>query len=417
MAKINRMKISIVGAGAAGLFSAINIKRFSPEVEVVIYESSSRELAKVRLSGGGRCNLTNSFEDVKSLSSVYPRGERLMKRLFKVFNFEDAYNWFEDRGVQLITQDDHCVFPESQDAMEIVNMLINEAKDLGVITCLRQGVESIQKVGELFELTFDNRFGEHPKVYSDALIVTSGGSPSENAYKFLSSLPVDLIKPIPSLFTFSVEDNDLLGLMGAVAPNTIVGIRGTKFKADGPLLVTHWGLSGPSILKLSSYAASWLEENDYKTNIYINWIGETNEDAVRNFLNEIFLIESKKILANIHPFSLSSRIWNYLLTKKGIDSNLRCGEISKKVINLILEVLTNDEYELCGRYKYKDEFVTCGGVSLKSINPSTLEAKNCENLFFAGEVLDIDAITGGFNLQAAWTTGYVVAESISGLIE
>ena len=409
------MKVAIIGAGAAGLFTAINIKQFSPEIEVVIYESSSRELNKVRLSGGGRCNLTNSFEDVKSLASVYPRGEHLMKRLFKIFNHEDTYSWFEDRGVKLVTQDDQCVFPESQNAMEVVSTLLREAREEEVDIQLRHGVESITKNEDKFEISFDNRFGERPNDHPDVVVVTCGGFPSDSGYDFLSKLSLELIKPIPSLFTFSVDNRSLSMLMGAVAPNAMISIQGTKFKSDGPLLVTHWGLSGPSILKLSSYAAPWLKENDYKCNIAVTWIGLKDENLVRDNLKDTFNKESKKMLANIHPFDLSTKLWNYILNKKGIDPNIRCAEIGNKLINSIIQGLTNDEYLVSGRYKYKDEFVTCGGVSLKDINPSTLEAKNIKNLYFAGEVLDIDAITGGFNLQAAWTTGYVVAQSISAI--
>lgn len=391
------MRTAVIGGGAAGFFLAINLKEMMPEMEVTIFERSQRVLSKVEVSGGGRCNCTNSFEEVKDLQAVYPRGHRLMKRLFNVFDYHDAYAWFERHGVPLVTQDDECVFPAAQDSHAIINCFLSLAHRYHVNVCLGQKVQSLDTLSEY-----------------DYIAVTTGGSPKGEGLRWLRDLGHEIAEPVPSLFTFQINDKSLTSLMGTVVEEASVMIPATKFRAEGPLLITHWGMSGPAILKLSSYAARQLADLHYQMPLSVNWLGKKLAD-VESVLSEAVIRYSPKQLSTVNPFGLPQRLWSYLLAKSlAARMQIRWSELNKKDANRLVNVLCNDTYEIAGRAAFKDEFVTCGGVSLKSVNPSTLESKMVPNLFFAGEVLDIDGITGGFNFQAAWTTAYTVATSIVG---
>ena len=386
------MKTAIVGGGAAGFFLAINLKEMCPQMDVTILEGSKRVLAKVEISGGGRCNCTNSFEDINDLQSVYPRGHRLLKRLFKQFDYRDAYQWFEHRGIKLTTQEDHCVFPQSQDSHTIINLFLSEARRLGI------AIKTGCKVSSLDELAD-----------YDFVAVTMGGKPQTDGLRWLNQ---PLESPVPSLFTFNINDTLLRQLMGTVVDATAM-IPGTKMRASGPLLVTHWGMSGPCILRLSSYAARWLSEHDYKQPLAINWTNR-KENEVQEQLAALRQQHAQKQLTTIRPFDLPQRLWTYL-TEKALDGRAKApwGSLNQKEINRLTNTLINDTYQIAGRAPFKDEFVTCGGVSLAAVNPSTLESRTHPHLYFAGEVLDIDGVTGGFNFQAAWTTAYAVATAIS----
>lgn len=386
------MKTAIVGGGAAGFFLAINLKEMCPQMDVTILEGSKRVLAKVEISGGGRCNCTNSFEDINDLQSVYPRGHRLLKRLFKQFDYRDAYQWFEHRGVKLTTQEDHCVFPQSQDSHTIINLFLSEARRLGI------NVKTGCKVSSLDELAD-----------YDFVAVTMGGKPQIDGLRWLNQ---PLESPVPSLFTFNINDTLLRQLMGTVV-DAMAMIPGTKMRASGPLLVTHWGMSGPCILRLSSYAARWLSEHDYKQPLAINWTNR-KENEVQEQLAAMRQQHAQKQLTTIRPFDLPQRLWTYL-TEKALDGRAKApwGSLNQKEMNRLTNTLINDTYQIAGRAPFKDEFVTCGGVSLAAVNPSTLESRTQPHLYFAGEVLDIDGVTGGFNFQAAWTTAYAVATAIS----
>ncbi len=387
------MKTAIVGGGAAGFFLAVNLKEMMPEMEVTIFERGQHVLRKVAISGGGRCNCTNSFASVGDLSEVYPRGHRLMKRLFNVFDNRDAFQWFERHGVPLVTQDDDCVFPASQDAQSIVGCLLGNAHKLGVEIRTNTKITSLEELSNY-----------------DYIAVTTGGTTSEK----LSTVNYQLstISPCPSLFSFRIDDERLQALMGIVTEATAM-IPGTKLKASGPLLITHWGMSGPAILRLSSYAARLLYDNQYRLPLSVNWTN-AKPDEVLQELYAIAAAHPQKQIANIRPYGLTGRLWEYIIRKAlGDRSEGKWLSLNKKEMNRLSNMLTNDEYQIAGRAPFKDEFVTCGGVSLQSINPSTLESKTHPRLYFAGEVLDIDGVTGGFNFQAAWTTAYVVAKSIA----
>ncbi|MCR5131711.1 MAG: NAD(P)/FAD-dependent oxidoreductase [Prevotella sp.] len=389
------MRTAIVGGGAAGFFLAINLKEMMPEMEVTIFERSKHVLSKVRISGGGRCNCTNSFQQVSNLADVYPRGHRLMKNLFHHFDYVDAYDWFERHGVPLTTQEDCCVFPQSQDSQTIINCFLTETRRNGVI--IRTGT-AINSLSELADYNF--------------IAVTTGGSPSGKGLNWLSEAGIEIVEPVPSLFTFSIKDSALHSLMGTVVEASVM-LPGTKMHASGPLLVTHWGMSGPAILRLSSYAAHLLHEHNYQMPLAVNWANSSLEEVREEFL-DIEQNHPQKLLSSIRPFSLPSRLWDYLLSKALESTKLPWGQLGKKQLNRLVNILTNDTYAISGRAPFKDEFVTCGGVALSAVHSSTLESRQREGLYFAGEVLDVDGVTGGFNFQAAWTTAYTVAEAISG---
>ena len=404
------MDIAIIGGGAAGFMAAIVARRTNPASKVTIFERAQKVLAKVEITGGGRCNVTNSFAAITDMKQAYPRGHKLMKRLMKTFSHEDTYRWFEQYGVPLVTQEDECVFPKAQDSHAIINCLVRQANELGVTICCRHRLVNIHRMEDgRLKLEFEN--GSH-RVFHRT-IITTGGSPNGRGLQYLAQLGHDIEPPVPSLFTFNIKDRAFCDLMGTVVDPVVTTIPGTKLRAQGPLWVTHWGVSGPAALKLSSYAARLLAENDYKAPLAISWTDELTRQDVESCLLKFQAANPRKQVANLHPFGLPSRLWLYILSKLGIDAVKPWAEIGRKALNRIIETLVNDQYTIAGKGAFREEFVTCGGVSLSSINSKTLESKVCPNLFFAGEVLDIDAITGGFNLQAAWTTGFIAGKSAS----
>ncbi|MBP5487337.1 MAG: aminoacetone oxidase family FAD-binding enzyme [Bacteroidales bacterium] len=390
------MKIAVVGAGAAGCFCAIELKRRLPSSTVDVFEAGKNPLAKVAITGGGRCNLTNSFEGISSLEEAYPRGDKLMRRVFSCFSHKDTWDWFTKEGVKLVLQEDNCVFPASQDAMQIVNLFLSRMDRLGVSVHAGIKVESVKSLLDEY----------------DNVVVTTGGSPSPEGFRMLEGLDLEMVPPVPSLFTFNLPDSPIRELTGTVVEETSVSLAGTKFRAYGPLLVTHWGMSGPAILKLSSYAARFLSESGYNATLLVNWTGN-GEAQVRRTLSLISQDNPAKLVVNFHPATIPSRLWTYLVSKARIRGDARWSEIGSKGMNKLSDILVNDTYLLKGRGQFKEEFVTCGGVALSNIDYKTLECKKHPGLYFAGEVLDVDAITGGFNLQAAWSMGYRVAVSIS----
>lgn len=395
-------KVAVIGAGAAGCFCAIELKRRHPEYDVTIYESGSKPLAKVAITGGGRCNFTNSFAGISRLEEAYPRGANLMKRALRVLGCEDVMHWFENKGVACVIQEDCCVFPESQDAMQIVNTLSALICKLKISLKCSSHIDGILFKNPGFAIIGDSISKDY-----DAVVVTTGGG----ALKLLDNLNLEIEKPLPSLFTFKISDPSLTSLMGTVAQNASVSLAGTPYRASGPVLITDWGLSGPAVLKLSSYGARYLADNGYKGTIVVNWCGKSEEE-IRLAIGSLTTCEPRRLVANVPPEGINARLWKHLLSRSSLRADIICRELGPKGINRIVNTLCADEYPISGRCHFKSEFVTCGGVSLKEINMNTMESKRYPGLFFAGEVLDVDAITGGFNLQAAWSTGYVAAACI-----
>lgn len=395
-------KIAIIGAGASGCFCAVCIKAASPGADVTVFEAGPKPMAKLALTGGGRCNLTNTFSGVGNLRDVYPRGFNLMKRVLSSFGPDDCREWFEKEGVRLYSQPDGRVFPVSDDAMEIVGLLVERMHRSGVELRCRHKVTGLRKE-DRFIVDIEGR----PPFEADAVVVASGGGTAG----LLGNIGLKTVPQVPSLFSFRIEDRSLRPLMGSVAPSAVLGLAGTGFKSKGELLVTDWGLSGPAVLRLSSYAAGWLAENEYKAELTVNWPG-AGENEVREWLRAAAAANGLKQLGSVHPEGLSARLWKHILSRAGIREDLRWAELGSKGTNRCVASLTSDVYRITGRCRFKDEFVTCGGVDLSEVNASTMESRKVPGLFLTGEVLDMDAVTGGFNLQAAWSTAYVAAVSI-----
>ena len=427
------MNIAIIGGGAAGCFAAINIKRNYPEARVTVIESGRKLLAKVAITGGGRCNLTNSFRDIRSIAAAYPRGEKLMKRLLREFSHDDTMAWFEREGVRLVTQDDQCVFPKSQDAMEIVGTLTSLMRRLGVevrTSCRVVKIEASLSGYEVAIISGSNDL-KTSKPYNlktsepvspsgdygglqlifDRVIVTTGGSPKLSGLDMLAPLNLDIVTPVPSLFSICLPNHPITELTGTVVEHASATLVGTKLRAEGPLLITHWGMSGPAILKLSSYAARQLHDSSYKAHISVNWLGDANEGEAMETIMELAIKNPAKQLASVYPQQFNSRLWTYLIKQSSLNPSQRWSELAKKSFNKLVNTLVNDQYLIDGKNRFKEEFVTCGGVALSNINPKTMECRNYPGLYFAGEVLDVDAITGGFNLQAAWSMAWVVSNN------
>ncbi|MFI3331157.1 MAG: NAD(P)/FAD-dependent oxidoreductase [Rikenellaceae bacterium] len=405
------MKIAIVGGGAAGYFCAINIKELvGSDCDVTIFEASSRSMTKLAVTGGGRCNLTNSFEQISQLKMAYPRGEKLMKCAFRAFDYKQTFDWFEDHGIELVTQEDECVFPRSQDALEVVNFFADKAKEYNITVKHSHKVKLISAKNSGYELSFvDEKLSFQS---FDIVVVTTGGQANLEGFEMLGDLGLTLSEVCPSLFSFNIPSDDITSLMGTVVDNVKLSLSGSKITSLGTLLITHWGMSGPAVLKLSSYGARVLSERDYKSKFFVNWCGDTKPEKILQTLNSALNENAQKLITSIKPFALPQRLWVALIEKSGISTSRRCAELGTKGINKLVNTLSNDEYEILGQTRFREEFVTCGGVSLSEIDLSTCESKKHANLFLAGEVLDIDAITGGFNLQAAWSTAYLITKAI-----
>ena len=405
-------RVAVIGAGAAGCFCAAWLRDLAPELSVTVFEAGPKPLAKVAITGGGRCNLTNSFEGIRSLKEAYPRGERVIQRALKAFSQEDTVRWFTAHGVPCVLQEDHCWFPKSQNAMDVVNALLHAMSGaelrlrtpavLSAPLVIPSVPSVIPSVPSVIPSEVEGSLLVNNAPF-DFIVYTPGGIP-----KGFSLLDLDIVTPVPSLFTFTVPDTALRSLMGLVVEASI-GLQGTSFRASGPLLITDWGFSGPATLKLSSYAARHLAETGYKGTLAVNWL-QKPENEVREQLTKTAAEHPQKLISSVHL--LPQRLWEHIVKKAELREDLRWAELGSKGLNKLVSVLTNDNYPLAGKSKFREEFVTAGGVAIGNIDLNTLECKKHPGLYFAGEVLDIDAITGGFNLQAAWSTGYVCARSI-----
>lgn len=409
------MKVAVIGAGAAGCFFAAELKRRLPDVQLTVYEAGRRPMLKLALTGGGRCNITNSFGQVENLARVYPRGERFMKRALRRFGPLDLLRWFGAEGVRFVTQPDGCVFPESQDAMQIVRTLERLMRSRGAeLVCGRRCLRISPSEGGSRPGGFSLEFADGGTERADKVLLAAGGSSSA----FLRTLlppSVEVVPTVPSLFTFRIDDDGLRALTGTVVEHAALSLEGTSFRSEGILLLTDWGVSGPATLKLSSYAARYLSEHSYEAALLVNWTGR-GEAQTRELLAASCSANPARQLSGVHPEGLSTRLWRQLLLRAGVRPELRCSELGTRSANRLVNVLCSDRYGICGRAAFKEEFVTCGGVALSSVNLGTLESRGQPGLYFAGEVLDIDAVTGGFNLQAAWSCAYIAAEALAAAV-
>jgi predicted Rossmann fold flavoprotein len=401
-------KVIVIGGGAAGYFSAIQCAQTNKNVEVILLEKSSKVLQKVKVSGGGRCNVTHACFDLKQLSLSYPRGEKQLKSAFARFSPKETIEWFESRKVKLKTEKDGRMFPVSDDSQTIIDCLEKEIKKSKVTVEMGKGVK---RIVPNFHGGFDLVLESGEKMFCNKLIVASGGSPKEDGLLWLKELGHRIETPVPSLFTFNIPDSSIINLQGIAINPARVRILNTKLEVSGPVLITHWGLSGPAILKTSSLGAKILAEKDYEFEVQISWLDNKKEDSVRQELFNLKAANPSKGVVSLFPFGLPKRLNTYLLEKAGVDENASWGDISKEDVNKVIQCLLYDTYQVKGKTTFKEEFVTCGGINLDDVDFKTMESKRLKGLYFAGEVLDIDGITGGFNFQAAWTTGFIAGKA------
>ncbi len=403
---LNQNNIIVIGGGAAGFFAAINCAQIHQNVNVTILEKSNKVLAKVRVSGGGRCNVTNACFDNKLLVKNYPRGEKELHAVFSRFTTTDTINWFEKRGVKLKAEDDGRMFPVTDNSETIINCLMQEANKAGVK--IKMGVD-ISEIIKNEDSSFTLKTNNGGTFSCDKLIIATGGNAKETAYEWLNKLGHTIIKPVPSLFTFNIPNNPITQLMGVSVPHAKVRIANSKLETEGPLLITHWGLSGPAILKASAWGARILNDLNYNFTALISWLPKHTEEKLRIEFNNQREEYSSKTIINNSPVELPKRLWEYLVNKAGIPEGTRWADLPKKNANILINSLINDEYKIQGKTTFKEEFVTSGGINLKEIDFATMESKIINGLYFAGEILNIDGVTGGFNFQNAWSTAFVAA--------
>ena len=411
-------EIVVIGGGAAGFFGAIHAAQF-PHTSVTLIEAGRQPLAKVRVSGGGRCNVTHHCFEPSQLVQNYPRGGKALRGAFSRFQPLDVVRWFNAEGVKLKTEADGRMFPVTDDSETIVEALMFASKKAGVVILTNVLVQKIEYLGtNRFDITLKNR----ENILCDRLLLATGSSPS--GYAIARSLGHELESPVPSLFTFNIKDSKLRELAGVSVNPAIVKLISSasadkkkasrnQLEQSGALLITHWGLSGPAVLKLSAWAARELYECNYQTKLAVNWIPSLKAEAVKQILLSAKTDQPKKFISNYCPVDVSLRLWEYLLDKAEVEPEKRWADVSNKAIQQITNVLTASEYAIADKGAFKEEFVTCGGVRLQDVNFQTMESKICSGLFFAGEILDIDGVTGGFNFQNAWTTAWIAAQGIN----
>lgn len=397
--------IIIVGGGAAGFFTAINIVEKNPKLKVAILERGTEVLNKVRISGGGRCNVTHACFEPNELVKFYPRGEKELRGPFHQFCSGDTIEWFEKHGVELKIEADGRIFPVSNSSQTIIDCFLKATQKLGITVLTRQSVQSIFKKDSLWKVETQTE-----NYLAEKLILATGSNPK--VWEMLQNFGHAIVSPVPSLFTFNIKDSRIKELPG-VAAHVTVKVKDTKLSSTGPLLITHWGMSGPAILKLSAWGARILHDKNYQFTIFVNWLNDAETTAVGKKLKELKQEHAKKSVSKKSPFELTNRLWESLVLASGIESETKWADLSKIQLQNLANQLTNGTFQVNGKSTFKEEFVTAGGIDLKEINFKTMESKLHESLYFAGEIVNIDAITGGFNFQNAWTSGYIVASALS----
>ena len=399
--------IIIIGGGAAGFFTAINIVEKNPNLKVAILERGKSVLEKVRISGGGRCNVTHACFVPNDLVKFYPRGEKELKGPFHQFCSGDTIEWFEKHGVELKIEDDGRMFPVSNSSQTIIDCFLKAAQKLKIDVLTSHSVQELYQGGDYWKISTNQEVFSCQKV-----IMATGSNPK--MWELLQNLGHSIIEPVPSLFTFNVKDVRIKDLMG-LSTLASVKVKKSKLQASGPLLITHWGMSGPGILRLSAWGARELADKKYQFAIQVNWLNEIDFEEAIDLLKNIKEENSKKLVSKYAHFELPKRLWENLVKAAGITEETKWADVNKKQLNTLAEQLTNGEFQVNGKSTFKEEFVTAGGIDLKEVNFKTMESKILPNMFFAGEILNIDAITGGFNFQNAWTGGFIVANAITSI--
>lgn len=401
------MKVAIIGAGAAGCFTAANIPG-RPGWEVTVYEKTGKALQKVKVSGGGRCNVTHYVDKLDEMFDAYPRGRQLLRKTLNTFGPAQTIRWFADHGVQLKTESDGRMFPVSDSSQTIIDCLWGAMMKQGVIVRFHKSVTNIARHADAFLLSF----ADGSTATADAVVISAGGFPKAEQYDWLRPLGHTIVAPVPSLFTFNMPGHPITGLMG-VATHATVKIAGTKLQTYGPLLITHWGMSGPAILKASALGAQELAACNYQFRIIVNWLGNTTEEEWKTMLNTQRKTAGGTFVQQRNPTELPRRLWEYITTECGITDQTRWGDLPAAAQNKLTEKLLRDVYQVSGKTTFKEEFVTCGGINTGEINPQTMESRLVPGLYFAGELLNVDGITGGYNFQHAWSSAWLAANAIS----
>lgn len=416
---MNKKRLIVIGGGAAGFFCAVNAARLNPALDVTILEKSGKLLSKVKISGGGRCNVTHACYSIADMIKRYPRGSAFLKKAFHHFFTKDTIAWFEERGVKLKTEADGRMFPFTDSSQTIIDCLMKEANKYQVDIRMNKEVKGIfTEDGKCNLILKDDTI-----MYADMVCIANGGYPKILQYEWLKKTAHMIEEPVPSLFTFNLSaghpdkpGNAITSLMGVTVENARIKIIGSKLSEEGPLLITHWGMSGPAVLKLSAWGARALAIRNWQFTIAVNWIPEFNENSLREKLLKIrFELASQKIV-NRNPFALPNRLWEFILIQSGINTELRWADLPAKEQNRLIKHLCADEYEVKGKTTFKEEFVTAGGIQLNEIDFNTMQSKKNPGLFFAGEIINVDGITGGYNFQNAWTTGWIAARAISSFV-
>ena len=401
----------VIGGGAAGFFCAVNAARMHPGLQVTLLEKTGKLLSKVRVSGGGRCNVTHGLFEIPELSRRYPRGQHFVKKSFHQFSTTDTIRWFQERGVQLKTEADGHMFPVTDSSETIAQCLLAEADHYGVEIVLHADISSFRRMENGFELT-GLHSGKEKVFQADYICVATGGAPKASMLDWLQAAGHTVVEPVPSLFTFNLPQHPITELMGVSASPVRVKIEGSKLTEEGPVLITHWGLSGPAVLRLSAWGARELAAKNYQFRAHLNWLPDVKESELRQRLQSVRVDSPSKKLINFQVGSLPSRLWQFLLSQSGITEETRFADLPAKAENALIRNLSDYVVDVRGKTTFKEEFVTAGGVTLSDVDPNTMMSRKLPGLFFAGEVLDVDGITGGFNFQHAWTSGWIAARSL-----
>jgi len=402
------MKIAIIGAGAAGCFAAANIA-YRPGIDVAVYERTGKVLQKVKVSGGGRCNVTHECFDIPELITRYPRGKQLLKKSLYQFGPQQTIDWFTGKNVKLKTEPDGRMFPVTDDSQTIIDGIWQEMMRNKVQVYYHKSVERIEKTKEQFII----HFADTSVVSADRILIATGGFPKSEQYKWIEALGHTIQAPVPSLFTFNIPKHPITELMGLSVPDATIKIAGTKISQNGALLITHWGMSGPAVLKTSALAARELATRNYEFQVVVNWLNDKTDIDLKDELTQLRKDSGKQMVQNKNPFNLPRRLWEYMLKQCGIGDSTRWGDLPAAAQNKLIEHLIRDIYSVKGKTTFKEEFVTCGGVTLSEIDPQTLQSRIVPGLYFAGEILDADGITGGYNFQHAWSSSWIAAKNIS----
>ncbi len=409
MAGEQHYDLIVIGGGAAGFFGAVQVAEMKKGTSILILEKSNKVLAKVKVSGGGRCNVTHHCEEPFDLARHYPRGEKPLKKIFKKFDAVETIKWFAKEGVSLKVEEDGRMFPTTDDSQTIIDALMNAALRNKVAIKMGEGVVDANFHNDKFQVTCNSQ----KSYFGSRLLICIGGSPNTHSYSWIEALGHKIVKPIPSLFTFNDSEKKFVDLMGLSVPRAEVRIASTKFSNEGPLLITHWGLSGPAVIKLSAWAAEYLHQVGYDFMVLVSWVGPFTEENMRGELNTFRKTKAKQKIFTNPQFGLPQRLWTRLCELAEIEDSKIWSELAMKNQNRLMELLIRCSFRIRGKTTFKEEFVTCGGVDLNEVDLERMESKKVKGVFFAGEVLNIDGETGGFNFQSAWSTGWVAAKAIS----